>query len=158
MNVACTACPAKYSVPDEKVRGKKVKITCKHCGTAIVVDGSSLGPGPAPKDALTSLGPLLPDSKLANAAGAPVIVPPAAPAPVPAPAPAPKAAAPGHAKWEPKAADTPFFEPKAAVVPKPASAPKQAPAAEPRAAAQVKPAAARRSAPERGAIDLFGAV
>ena len=43
MNVTCTGCPAKYAVPDEKVRGKKVRITCKHCGTAIVVDGSSLG-------------------------------------------------------------------------------------------------------------------
>jgi len=43
MNVTCTGCPAKYAVPDEKVRGKKVRITCKHCGTNIVVDGSALG-------------------------------------------------------------------------------------------------------------------
>ena len=43
MNVTCTGCPAKYAVPDEKVRGKKVRITCKHCGTNIVVDGSTLG-------------------------------------------------------------------------------------------------------------------
>ncbi|MGC4091423.1 MAG: DUF4339 domain-containing protein [Polyangiaceae bacterium] len=43
MNVACTACPAKYAVPDERVRGKRVRITCKHCGTFIVVDGTSLG-------------------------------------------------------------------------------------------------------------------
>src|SRR5664279_5426408 len=43
MNVTCTGCPAKYSVPDDKVRGKKVRITCKHCGTNIVVDGSALG-------------------------------------------------------------------------------------------------------------------
>lgn len=42
MNVTCTGCPAKYSVPDEKVRGKKVRITCKHCGTNIVVDGTAL--------------------------------------------------------------------------------------------------------------------
>jgi len=42
MNVVCTGCPAKYSVPDEKVRGKKVRITCKHCGTNIVVDGTAL--------------------------------------------------------------------------------------------------------------------
>jgi len=45
MNVTCTGCPAKYSVPDEKVRGKKVRITCKHCGTTLVVDGSALGAG-----------------------------------------------------------------------------------------------------------------
>lgn len=43
MNVTCTACPAKYAVPDEKVRGKKVRITCKHCGTHIVVDGTAAG-------------------------------------------------------------------------------------------------------------------
>src|SRR5882757_7916422 len=43
MNVTCSGCPAKYAVPDEKVRGKKVRITCKHCGTNIVVDGSALG-------------------------------------------------------------------------------------------------------------------
>ncbi|HEY2405534.1 MAG TPA: zinc-ribbon domain-containing protein, partial [Polyangiaceae bacterium] len=80
MNVTCTACPAKYSVPDEKVRGKKVKITCKHCGTGIVVDGTGLGPGPAPKDALTSLGPVLPGSTLgAPTAPAAVIVPPTEP-------------------------------------------------------------------------------
>jgi len=42
MNVTCTGCPAKYAVPDEKVRGKKVRITCKHCGTNIVVDGTGL--------------------------------------------------------------------------------------------------------------------
>ena len=47
MNVACTACPAKYAVPDDKVRGRKVKITCKHCGTAIVVDGSKMVEGAA---------------------------------------------------------------------------------------------------------------
>ncbi|HWA74745.1 MAG TPA: DUF4339 domain-containing protein [Polyangiaceae bacterium] len=44
MNVACTACPAKYAVPDERVRGKRARITCKHCGTSIIVDGTHLGP------------------------------------------------------------------------------------------------------------------
>lgn len=43
MNVACTACPAKYAVPDERVRGKRARITCKHCGASIVVDGTLLG-------------------------------------------------------------------------------------------------------------------
>src|SRR6187431_3507778 len=41
MNVTCTGCPAKYAIPDEKVRGKKVRITCKHCGTNIIVDGTT---------------------------------------------------------------------------------------------------------------------
>ncbi len=42
MNVACSSCPAKYAVPDEKVRGRKVRITCKKCGAAIIVDGTEL--------------------------------------------------------------------------------------------------------------------
>jgi predicted Zn finger-like uncharacterized protein len=54
MNVTCTGCPAKYSVPDDKVRGKKVRITCKHCGTNIVVDGSALG---ASQSVLPQVGP-----------------------------------------------------------------------------------------------------
>ena len=59
MNVTCTGCPAKYAVPDEKVRGKKVRITCKHCGTNIVVDGTAdandgVLPKPAAKVALAS--------------------------------------------------------------------------------------------------------
>jgi predicted Zn finger-like uncharacterized protein len=36
--VACTSCPARYSVADAKIRGRKVRITCKHCGNAFVVD------------------------------------------------------------------------------------------------------------------------
>jgi predicted Zn finger-like uncharacterized protein len=54
MNVTCTGCPAKYAVPDHKVRGKKVRITCKHCGTNIIVDGSALS-------AEQSLAPKAPD-------------------------------------------------------------------------------------------------
>jgi len=56
MNVTCTGCPAKYAVPDEKVRGKKVRITCKHCGTNIVVDGTTIDGGESllPKPAVSS--------------------------------------------------------------------------------------------------------
>src|SRR5438105_4820303 len=152
MNVACMACPAKYSVPDEKVRGKKVRITCKHCGTAIVVDGSALGPGSAQKDALTSLGPVLLESRLV------------APEPAPAPAAAPVAAMPvaSEAKLDTSAVDSlfgsapaPQAKPALAATPKPAVA-AASPAAQraepPRAAAQPKVAAARRAAPARGAI------
>ncbi|MEO6599104.1 MAG: zinc-ribbon domain-containing protein [Polyangiaceae bacterium] len=42
MIVACHACPSQYSVPDAKVRGKKVRITCKHCGASIIVDGMDM--------------------------------------------------------------------------------------------------------------------
>ncbi|HEX2877760.1 MAG TPA: zinc-ribbon domain-containing protein [Polyangiaceae bacterium] len=100
MNVSCTSCSAKYALPDEKVRGKKVKITCKHCGTGIIVDGTKLdAAGDAP-----------------GAAAAPAAAPaPAAPAAAPAPAPAAVAAAPKAAVAAPAAA---------------AVAPKAAPAAE----------------------------
>lgn len=42
MNVACEKCSAKYAVPDAKVKGRKVRITCKRCGAPIVVDGRAL--------------------------------------------------------------------------------------------------------------------
>ncbi|HMJ11879.1 MAG TPA: zinc-ribbon domain-containing protein [Polyangiaceae bacterium] len=48
MNVSCGSCPAKYAIPDEKVRGRKVRITCKRCGAPIVVDGTSAGQGAEP--------------------------------------------------------------------------------------------------------------
>jgi len=93
MNVSCTSCSAKYAIPDEKVRGKKVKITCKHCSTGIIVDGTKLdaaaeasAPAPAPVAAPTVTAPL----PAVAAKAAPIA---AAPAPVMAAAPAPAAAA-----------------------------------------------------------------
>lgn len=57
MNIACTACSARYGVADEKLIGKRVKITCKRCGAVLIVDGNvsppavsvstSVPPGPA---------------------------------------------------------------------------------------------------------------
>jgi predicted Zn finger-like uncharacterized protein len=44
MKVSCQACGAKYTIADDKVRGRKVKIRCKSCGTPIVVDGNSEAP------------------------------------------------------------------------------------------------------------------
>src|SRR6476619_1702120 len=77
MNIACTSCPAKYAVPDEKVRGRKVRITCKRCGAAIVVDGTQLSAEASKSERgrqTTILGGLQapPDS----APGAPVSQPP----------------------------------------------------------------------------------
>ncbi len=43
MKIACEACGAKYTIADDKVRGRKVKIRCKGCGTPIVVDGQQQG-------------------------------------------------------------------------------------------------------------------
>ena len=40
MKVICQSCQAKYTIADEKVRGKVAKIRCKKCGTTIIVDGN----------------------------------------------------------------------------------------------------------------------
>ncbi|MDB4998430.1 MAG: hypothetical protein JWM74_5862 [Myxococcaceae bacterium] len=37
MNISCQACSAKYAVPDEKVRGKKVRFRCRACGNMVLV-------------------------------------------------------------------------------------------------------------------------
>ena len=47
MIIACNSCPAQYSVPDAKVQGKKVRITCKRCSAAIIVDATQM-PAQAP--------------------------------------------------------------------------------------------------------------
>jgi predicted Zn finger-like uncharacterized protein len=52
MKIACEACGAKYTIADDKVRGRKVKIRCKGCGTPIVVDGQH-GGGSSLSDAET---------------------------------------------------------------------------------------------------------
>ena len=46
MKIACQSCQAKYTIADEKVVGKVVKIRCKKCGTTIVVNGQE---GAAPE-------------------------------------------------------------------------------------------------------------
>jgi predicted Zn finger-like uncharacterized protein len=40
MKIACQACQAKYTIADEKVLGKIVKIRCKKCGATIVINGN----------------------------------------------------------------------------------------------------------------------
>jgi len=43
MKIACQSCQAKYTIADEKVVGKVVKIRCKKCGATIVVNGQDGG-------------------------------------------------------------------------------------------------------------------
>jgi predicted Zn finger-like uncharacterized protein len=45
MKIACQSCQAKYTIADEKVVGKVVKIRCKKCGSTIVVNGQDAGYG-----------------------------------------------------------------------------------------------------------------
>ena len=45
MKVTCQSCQAKYTIADEKVRGKVAKIRCKKCGTTIIVNGTDVAAG-----------------------------------------------------------------------------------------------------------------
>jgi predicted Zn finger-like uncharacterized protein len=49
--IVCSECQAQYSVADAKIRGRKVRVTCKHCGNGIIVDGFALDAPPPPKPA-----------------------------------------------------------------------------------------------------------
>jgi len=44
MKITCQACGAKYTIADDKVRGRKVKIRCKGCSAPIVVDAQQAAP------------------------------------------------------------------------------------------------------------------
>ncbi len=45
MKITCQACAAKYTIADEKVLGKVVKIRCKKCGATIVINGNDPSAG-----------------------------------------------------------------------------------------------------------------
>ena len=40
MKITCNSCQSKYTVSDEKVQGKTVKIKCRKCGATILVNSS----------------------------------------------------------------------------------------------------------------------
>lgn len=68
MLVTCSACSAKFQLPDEKIAGRKARMKCKNCGEPIVIDGTALRPGapakapPAPsKRAAPAAKPEVPD-------------------------------------------------------------------------------------------------
>jgi predicted Zn finger-like uncharacterized protein len=42
MRITCGACNAQYNLPDERVRGRRVKVRCKRCSEGIIVDGTAL--------------------------------------------------------------------------------------------------------------------
>ena len=57
MKIVCDSCGTKYSIADEKVRGKVFKIRCKKCSHIIVVRGTNEAaaaatPAVAPSDAM----------------------------------------------------------------------------------------------------------
>ncbi|MBL9028724.1 MAG: zinc-ribbon domain-containing protein [Myxococcales bacterium] len=51
MKITCHSCAAKYTVSDEKVQGKTVKMKCRKCGATIVVGGAASAGEGAPDDA-----------------------------------------------------------------------------------------------------------
>src|SRR6185295_17848339 len=44
MKIVCDSCSTKYSISDDKVRGKVFKIRCKKCSHIIVVKGTTEAP------------------------------------------------------------------------------------------------------------------
>jgi predicted Zn finger-like uncharacterized protein len=48
MKVSCPACDSKYTIADEKVAGRKVKVRCKSCGGQILINGTIPPPAPDP--------------------------------------------------------------------------------------------------------------
>ena len=50
MKIACQSCQAKYTIADEKVLGKVVKIRCKKCSATIVINGSESQGAEAPQE------------------------------------------------------------------------------------------------------------
>jgi predicted Zn finger-like uncharacterized protein len=47
MKISCQSCATKYTIADDKVRGKTVKIKCKKCGATIVVGADGVEGGEA---------------------------------------------------------------------------------------------------------------
>ena len=47
MKIICDSCGTKYSISDDKVRGKVFKIRCKKCSHIIVVRGGEASAEPA---------------------------------------------------------------------------------------------------------------
>jgi predicted Zn finger-like uncharacterized protein len=56
MKIICDTCGAKYSIADEKVRGKVFKIRCKKCSEIIVVRGTADAPAAAEEPAAGGAG------------------------------------------------------------------------------------------------------
>ncbi|MBX3127147.1 MAG: zinc-ribbon domain-containing protein [Polyangiaceae bacterium] len=123
MEVSCSSCPARYAIPDQKVQGRKVRLQCKRCGAAIIVDGTAGAAVPASASPpAASQQPTVAATPPAKAAASPAPTPAAA---SPAPA-APKPAAASPAPTAPKPAATSPAPTPAAAPPKPA-APKPTP-------------------------------
>src|SRR6185437_3670989 len=75
MKIVCDNCATKYSIADEKVRGKVFKIRCKKCSHIIVVRGSDGANASQGEDAQGSDGFPGGDDQATMAAGHPAPAP-----------------------------------------------------------------------------------
>ena len=88
MEFSCNQCDARYALPDERVRGKRIRTKCRKCGGEILLDGTA-GAEQAPPSLRLSAPPkprpsVRPSAPPSSATG-PRPPPPAAPVlPVPA--------------------------------------------------------------------------
>lgn len=57
MKITCHSCAAKYTVSDEKVQGKTVKMKCRKCGATIVVGGAQHADAPQDEATVAAGGP-----------------------------------------------------------------------------------------------------
>lgn len=114
MKVICDSCGSKYQIKDEKVRGKRVKIRCKGCKNAIVVDGTTIGEGDTQVRASVAPPPDT-SAKQPEPEPKPALAPAPAQAPPPVhaapPAPAAPTPSPAAAQASPAPAATPAAAP-----------------------------------------------
>jgi predicted Zn finger-like uncharacterized protein len=95
MKVSCPACDSKYTIADEKVVGRKVKVRCKSCGGQILINGTIPPPPPDAEEGGTADAAATTEA----AASKPATLAPAANEPTSSPTAASKSG-PGHAKPE----------------------------------------------------------
>ena len=55
MKITCQSCQSKYTVSDEKVQGKTVKIKCRKCGATILVNSGGVTTEARPSDAVSTV-------------------------------------------------------------------------------------------------------
>jgi len=116
MKFVCQKCQTKYTIPDERVHGKVLKVRCKTCGEIVEVreapGGARAGSGPPPSPAPAPARPLAPTSARPAPAPAPTSgrPAPARPAP-PSSAPQAPAAAGRYSMHAPKAMPQPSARP-----------------------------------------------
>jgi predicted Zn finger-like uncharacterized protein len=159
MKFVCDRCQTRYSIADEKVRRKILRIRCKTCGNVIVVQDEAAGfagAGPTvvdPHAAEAVMAALSSEAKAASSSG-PKAVPSSGPKAVPSSGPkaVPSSAPKAVPSSGPKA--VPTSGPKAV----PSSGPKAAPPVPPRHGAGVPSRAGKGGDPLGGHVEWYVAV